>query len=135
MLLATIDHTSSPNDADLNQPYDEAAEYELPQLIDRYFKRLFERFGLGPQQQRAYGTAQYLPAFDILRKAVHAQRHSSRSHWLDELSSHQRRKKEALDRLLPPMAGSFQMTNAELSAQLEQIERSNDPHHDFFSEM
>ncbi|KAK2470681.1 hypothetical protein H9L39_16912 [Fusarium oxysporum f. sp. albedinis] len=64
MLLATIDHTSSPNDADLNQPYDEAAEYELPQLIDRYFKRLFERFGLGPQQQRAYGTAQYLPAFD-----------------------------------------------------------------------
>ncbi|EWZ77863.1 hypothetical protein FOXG_22654 [Fusarium oxysporum f. sp. lycopersici 4287] len=33
------------------------------------------------------------------------------------------------------MAGSFQMTNAELSAQLEQIERSNDQHHDFFSEM
>ncbi|RYC81150.1 hypothetical protein BFJ63_vAg15949 [Fusarium oxysporum f. sp. narcissi] len=73
MLLATIDHTSSPNDADPNQPYDEAAEYELPQLIDRYFKRLFERFGLGPQQQRACGTAQYLPAFDILRKAIHAQ--------------------------------------------------------------
>ncbi|KAJ0138996.1 Uncharacterized protein HZ326_18046 [Fusarium oxysporum f. sp. albedinis] len=57
------------------------------------------------------------------------------AHWLDELSRHQRRKKEALDRLLPSMAGSFQMTNAELSAQLEQIERSNDPHHDFFSEM
>ncbi|KAL5597843.1 hypothetical protein FOBRF1_011636 [Fusarium oxysporum] len=70
MFLSTIDHASSPSDANSDQRYDEAEEYQLPQLIERYFERLCKRFELSPRRPIACGIAQYHPAYDILRKAV-----------------------------------------------------------------
>ncbi|KAF9765772.1 hypothetical protein IL306_001877 [Fusarium sp. DS 682] len=72
MLLVTIDHASSPNYANPKELYEEGAKFNLPQLIDRYFERLFKRFGLSPQRPRACGNAQYLAAYDILRKVLQA---------------------------------------------------------------
>ncbi|SCN81998.1 uncharacterized protein FFE2_04891 [Fusarium fujikuroi] len=73
MFLSTIDHASSPSDANPDQPYEEAAKYQLPQLIERYFECLYKRFKLSPRRPVACGIAQYFPAYDILRKAVQSE--------------------------------------------------------------
>ncbi|KAH7478381.1 hypothetical protein FOMA001_g9767 [Fusarium oxysporum f. sp. matthiolae] len=70
MFLSTIDHASSPSHTNPSQPYEEAAKYQLPQLIERYFERLGERFKLSPRRPIACGIAQYRRAYEILGKAL-----------------------------------------------------------------
>ncbi|EWG46540.1 hypothetical protein FVEG_06989 [Fusarium verticillioides 7600] len=70
MLLSNIDHATSPNYANPDQLYDEAAKHDVPELIKRYYERLCERFKLNPTQPIPDGIPKYFLAYEILGKAL-----------------------------------------------------------------
>ncbi|KAG4268346.1 hypothetical protein FPRO04_12452 [Fusarium proliferatum] len=67
MLLSTIDRATSPNYVNPHQLYDEAARYDLPELNERYFERLFQRLKPNTRQPIPRGI---VPAYEILGKAL-----------------------------------------------------------------